>query len=679
MTWVLRIVGGLVVLVLVAALVLPTVIKTEDLVEQAERSASGTLGREVSIGEVTGLSVLPPRITISDFEVANAEGFSAPYLVRVDEARFAVAFMPLLRGQVQIDTFVLESPSINLEEKADGSTNYEFGAAEATEPAAVTEDAVESDEAPAPADAPDVSVLSGTILITNGALSYVTPDASYNAVDTDITVRLPGEKGALAIDGAMTLEGVPFSLNVQIDEPSALAEGGTSTAKIGVQIADNSIDTNLSLTGEPVNLQGTIKGNLPDIAGLSPLLGAEGAEALAPLGAVSFNAAILGTTEQLQVTDAKITSAILQGTADFALGLTGEIPNATGSADLALVDLRPFMPEEETAGEGVPAEDEPFPEWSEEPIDLSALTMIDADFDVNASRVILPTYELTNVQAKVLIDNGLLTATLTNANAFSGTFSGTVSVNAARSTPTLGVDLIMDGIAFAEAGPALLGTDRLIGSGNMEIDIETSGASMAAWVDDLDGDVDFNLSDGTLMGIDLPQITAAGIQLVNDLKAQRAVPASLRDTAGSITNGAVGDTAQTVFNLADLNIDMTNGIADISLGQLTTDTAKVSLGGAVNLPSQGLGLSITMAGKAPGTESYEELILPIAVSGTFNDPKISVDSDPLNALLQESLKAGIADQIGIEREEGESIRDTLQNQLQDRLPGVIRRRRPPNQ
>jgi len=86
-----------------------------------------------------------------------------------------------------------------------------------------------------------------------------------------------------------------------------------------------------------------------------------------------------------------------------------------------------------------------------------------------------------------------------------------------------------------------------------------------------------------------------------------------------------------------------------------------------------------MAGKAPGTDTYEELILPLVVSGTFNDPKISVDSDPLKALLQESLKAGIADQIGIEREEGETIRDTLQNQLQDRLPGVIRRRRPPNQ
>ena len=677
MTWVLRIVGGLVVLLLVAIFVLPMVIKTEDLVEQAEMSASEALGRDVSIGEVTGLSVLPPRITISGFEVANADGFSAPYLVRVDEARFAVAFMPLLRGQVQIDTFVLESPSINLEEKADGSTNYEFDVAETTEPAAVTEEVAGSDGAPA--DAPDVSVLSGTVLITNGKLSYVTPDASYNAVNTDITIRLPGESGALAIDGAMALEGVPFSLNVQIDEPSALAEGGTSAAKIGVQIADNSIDSDLSMTGEPVNLEGTIKGNLPDIAGLSPLLGAEGAEALAPLGAISFNAAIVGTTEQLSVTDAKITSAILQGTADFALGLAGEIPNATGSADLALVDLRPFMPEEETAGEGAPAEDEPFPEWSEEPIDLSALTMIDADFDVNASRVVLPTYELTNVQAKVLIDNGLLTATLHNANAFSGTFAGTVSVNAVSSTPTLGIDLIMDGIAFAEAGPALLGTDRLIGSGNMEIDIETSGASMAAWVDDLDGDVDFNVIDGTLMGIDLPQITAAGIQLVNDLKAQRAVPASLRDTAGAITNGAVGDTAQTVFNLADLNIDMTNGIADISLGQLSTETAQVSLGGAVNLPSQGLGLSITMAGRAPGTDTYEELILPIAVSGTFNDPKISVDSDPLKALLQESLKAGIADQIGIEREDGETIRDTLQNQLQDRLPGVIRRRRPPNQ
>ncbi|MEM9285437.1 MAG: AsmA family protein, partial [Pseudomonadota bacterium] len=218
MSWVLRIVGGLVLLLVVAALVLPMVLKTEDLVEQAETAASDELGRKVSIGEVTGLSLLPPRITISDFEVANAEGFSAPYLVRVDEARFAVALMPLLRGQVQIDAFVLESPSINLEEKADGRTNYDFE----VEAADTASDDAGEDTADAPSDTADVTRLSGTIRISNGALTYVTPDVSYSATDTNITVGLPGERGALSLDGAMTLEGVPFSLDVRIDKPGVL-------------------------------------------------------------------------------------------------------------------------------------------------------------------------------------------------------------------------------------------------------------------------------------------------------------------------------------------------------------------------------------------------------------------------------------------------------------------------
>ncbi|MEO1657189.1 MAG: AsmA family protein [Pseudomonadota bacterium] len=666
MSWILRIIGGLVVLLIVAAIALPMVLKTEDLVEQAEVAATDTLGRDVSIGEVTGLSILPPRITISDFEVANAEGFSAPYLVRVDEARFAVALMPLLRGQVQIDAFVLESPSINLEEKADGSTNYEFE----VETAETTSDEA-GDDVPA-GDAADISRLSGTIRINNGTLDYVTPDVSYSAVDTNITVGLPGANGALSIDGAMTLEDIPFSLNVRIDDPGVLSKGGTSPASIGLQFAENTIDSNLSLTGEPVNLQGTIEGNLPDVAGLEPLLGAEGVEALAPMGAITFDATMSGTTDRLDIKDAKIGSSVLRGTADFGLLLAGERPKATGTANLSLVDLTPFMPEEEAAaGSAGPAEAEPFPEWSDEEIDLSALTTIDADLDVNADRIVLPTYELTNVAAKVLLDDGKLTATLSRAQAFSGTAGGVVIVEANRSTPVVDVDFNMEGVSFGEAAPALLGTDRLTGTGDINLDLRMTGTSQKDWVESLTGSMGADINQGAIAGINLGEIANTGIDLVNQVQAGTAVPQALLGAAANLGTNAVRPAATTDFDLADFGVDITNGEARIGNAQLLSNVFRARVGGRVSLAPQSFNMDISLAGKDPQVTDFTEMPLPVNVAGTFNDPKISVDTKPLVDRAVRNVASDLLGDVGVELNDNETVEDALRNRARSEAGRLI--------
>ncbi|MEM0930308.1 MAG: AsmA family protein [Pseudomonadota bacterium] len=670
MSWVLRIVGGLVLLLVVAALVLPMVLKTEDLVEQAETAASDELGRKVSIGEVTGLSLLPPRITISDFEVANAEGFSAPYLVRVDEARFAVALMPLLRGQVQIDAFVLESPSINLEEKADGRTNYDFE----VEAADTASDDAGEDTADAPSDTADVTRLSGTIRISNGALTYVTPDMSYSATDTNITVGLPGERGALSLDGAMTLEGVPFSLDVRIDKPGVLSSGGTSPARIGLQFADNTIDSNLSLTGEPVNLQGTIKGNLPDVAGLKPLLGAEGVEALLPMGAITFDADMTGTTDRLDITDATIGSSVLQGTADFGLALMGERPKATGEANLSLVDLRPFMPEEEASsgsGGGGPAEAEPFPEWSDEEIDLSALTTIDADLNVNAARIVLPTYELTDVASKVVLENGTLTATLSRARAFSGNAGGVVIVEANRPTPVVDVDFDMTGVSFADAAPALLGTDRLTGSGDINLDLRMTGTSQKDWVETLTGSMGADINQGAIAGINLGEIANTGIDLVNQVQAGTAVPQAILGAAANLGTNAVRPTATTDFDLADFGITLTNGEASIGNAQLLSDVFRARLGGQVSLAPQSFNMDINLAGKDPQVADFTEMPLPVTVSGTFNDPKIKVDTQPMVNRAVRGAASDLLGNVGVELNDEETVEDALRNRARSEASRLL--------
>ncbi|MEO1041853.1 MAG: AsmA family protein [Pseudomonadota bacterium] len=661
----LRILGGIVLLLLVAALVLPMVLKTDDLVDRAEIAASETLGRNVSIGEVTGLTLFPPRLTISDFEVANAPSFSAPFLVRVQEARFGVALFPLLEGRVQIDAFVLESPTINLEEKADGSNNFTFETT-APEPAATEPDA--NDAAAASAD---ITRLSGTIEIKNGALAYVTPDIGYRAEATNITVKLPGDAGALVIKGAMNLEEIPFAIDVNIADPAALALGNTTQASIGLRFADNTIDSNLALTGEPVNLEGTIEANLPDIAGLQPLLGAEGVEALLPLGAIGFDASISGTTEELGVSNAVVTSSVLQGTADFSLNMAGKRPKASGNADLTLVDLRPFMPADDAQSAGGAGEPEPFPEWSEEEIDLSALQTIDVNLAVKAKRVVLPTYELTDVASRVTIRNGKLTAKLNRARAFSGKANGVVTVAAKTRTPTIDVDFDMVGVSFAEAAPALLGTDRLTGTGDINIDLKMSGTSQKAWVETLTGSMGADINQGAIAGINLGEIANTGIDLVNQIQAGSTVPQALLGAATNLGTNAVRPTAQTDFDLADFGVNITNGDVSISNAQLLSNVVRARVGGNVSLAPQSFSMDINLAGKDPQVADFTEMPLPVTVSGTFNDPSIKIDTQPLISRAARNAASDLLGNVGVELDDNETVQDAIRGRARSEAGRLI--------
>ncbi|MEM7739771.1 MAG: AsmA family protein [Pseudomonadota bacterium] len=662
----LRIIGGILLLLLVAALALPMVLKTEDLVERAEIAASDSLGRKVSIGEVTGLTVLPPRLTISDFEVANAPGFSAPFLVRVQEARFAVALFPLLQGNVQIDAFVLESPTINLEEKANGTNNFTFE----TPPSAGEDMVVDGDE-PAAASA-DISRLSGTIEIKNGALAYLTPDIAYRAENTNITLKLPGERGPLVIKGSMDLEDIPFAVDLQIDDPTALSSGGSSDARIGLRFADNQIDSDLSLTGEPANLEGTIIANLPDIVGLKPLLGEDGVEALLPLGAIGFDASLTGTAEQLDIKDANISSAVLQGTSEFTLNLAGKRPKASGRADLSLVDLRPFMPADDSQSPGGGAgEPEPFPAWSEEEIDLSALRTIDANLTVNAARVVLPTYELTDVASRVTIRNGKLTAKLNRARAFSGTANGVVTVAANKRTPTVSIDFVMAGVSFAEAAPALLGTDRLAGTGDINLDLNMTGASQKAWVETLSGSMGADINQGAIAGINLGEIANTGIDLVNQIQAGTAVPQAILGAASNLGTNAVRPSAQTDFDLADFGVTITDGEVTINNAQLLSNVVRARVGGNISLAPQAFTMDINLAGKDPQLADFTEMPLPVTVSGTFNDPSIKIDTQPLINRAARGLASDLLGDIGVQLDDNETPQDALRERARSEANRLI--------
>ncbi|NNU15261.1 AsmA family protein [Parvularcula sp. ZS-1/3] len=658
MKWLLGILVGLAALIGVAIFALPMLISTETLVSEAEKQASTALGRDVTIGSIGGVSILPPRLSINDLTVGSGDGFEAENLVTVSEASLAVRLMPLFSQRVEIETFILREPQIFLETRADGTNNYTFEGA----PAEETRETEGPSEASAPA--------TGRIVVENGALSWVAPDQSYSAEDVDLTLVLPPLGEPLTLDGSMRLEELPARVGLEVAEPWAMTANQASDLSFDVDLAGNKVGGSFNALAEPLRIEGPLSVKLPQLAALTPLLGAELVEAAAPFGVIEVSGQAKATADTVQFAGARFATALASGSGDFSAALAGERPKLTGSVAAGRVDLRPFFPEamqeEEspTAGEG-------FPAWSEEPMDFSGLKAADADVSMTAGEIVLPTYSITGIAAKARLQGGRANMSLDRGRAFGGDASGNLSLDARQATPTVGAVMEFASVNFGEAAPALLGTKRLFGKGTIGFDVSTRGQSQKAFIDALTGSATADIENGLVDGIDLSALATTGIALIEELQSDRGKLPAVTSSFNSLRTNVVGADSKTNFDVADFDLAIENGAVSIGEAKLLTDTVRTTVRGNVSLPAQGLDLRILLAAKAPEATGFREFRLPVSVGGTFSKPTFGIDTKPLASEIARGAASDALGRAGIDVSDDEKIEDAIKDKARDELRGFL--------
>jgi AsmA protein len=114
-----------IVLVVVAAAVLPPLISANRFRRRIAQSVSESLGRPVHMREVN-LTMLPaPGFTLTDFEVADDPAFGAEPVIQAREVRVTLRVWSLWRRRVEFSRISLTDPSVNLVHRADGRWNIE--------------------------------------------------------------------------------------------------------------------------------------------------------------------------------------------------------------------------------------------------------------------------------------------------------------------------------------------------------------------------------------------------------------------------------------------------------------------------------------------------------------------------------------------------------------------------
>ena len=119
-------VGVLIVTSLGVVVVVANLVDPNEYKPNIEKVVKTELNRDLAIQGDLSLSFFPwIGVTIHDVSLADREGFGQGPMVSLSQADVRIRLMPLIKGQVEVDTVLLRQPTVMLTINEDGQTNWQ--------------------------------------------------------------------------------------------------------------------------------------------------------------------------------------------------------------------------------------------------------------------------------------------------------------------------------------------------------------------------------------------------------------------------------------------------------------------------------------------------------------------------------------------------------------------------
>ena len=132
--WVKTVIAVVVVIVIVILLV-PFFVNADTFRPRIQDELTSALGRKVTLGHIS-LSILTGSLVAENISIADDPAFSSAPFLEARELRIGVELAPLIfHRSIQITTFTVDSPSIQLIHSANGTWNFSSLGNNGAEPA----------------------------------------------------------------------------------------------------------------------------------------------------------------------------------------------------------------------------------------------------------------------------------------------------------------------------------------------------------------------------------------------------------------------------------------------------------------------------------------------------------------------------------------------------------------
>ncbi len=647
MRWIIRVFGALAI-VAIAALFALFLLPAERIARLVTDQFEAATGREMTLrGDVR--PTLWPELGVNTgaVTIANAPWSDAGPMLKAERLSVGVDIVALIRGDIRIKRVEAEAPEILVEIARDGRGNWEFAGVEAAD--AVEGGAAASGGSDAlPAFSLDEAVISG------GRVTFVDHAAGTRTelADIDATVRLPDLRGAASLKISTLLNRQRVSLDADIDGFAAFLGAGAVPVRLDARIGGSSVafDGRAGLT--PVAAGGRLDADLADMAAVFGLAGL-GAPAI-PEG-LGRRAGISGDvtfTEAGGVTlrggTIRLDDNLLTGAVDVALAGRPKI-----TADLAggALDFAALFGGGPEAGAAAGGEAAAAAGWSREPIDVSAMQAVDAEVALAAESLDLGIAKLGRTRTITTLEGGRAVTEIREMAAYGGALGGSVVVNS-RGGLSARASLTGSGVALQPLMQELAGYDRLIGTGDLAVNLLGVGNDMHTLMNSLSGEGALKLGKGELRGLDL-------VGMLRNLDV-----------------GYVGAGQRTIFDGITASFTVTDGVLrneDLRfLAPLLTASGKGSLGiGAQTIDFRAV--PALLEGQQGGG-----IRVPLMITGTWANPKFRLDLkalaeqeladdvEKLKTTAEEAVKARIEEELGVKVDDLGNVEDVLKQELENR-------------
>jgi len=686
--------GGLLLLVVAAAIILPLVVDPNDFKDEISQAVESKTGRVLAIEGDIGLSVFPwLGLEIGSTSLSNAPGFSASPFAGMDEVQVRIKLLPLLRKELEMDTVVLKGLQVSLETDVHGKTNWE-DLAGAGAPA---EQAPAKEEQPSAGEMTLAGLAIGGVEITDAGVIWDDQQAAARYEISGLNLRT----GAIAPGQA-----VPVELKLVVDSAQPKLTGPLAFAAT-IALSDNSRTVTLTdalletdLAGEPLP-GGRLKSELgfntrlnleaQTLALTDLVLKALGLQlegqlnGTAVLGDAAFQGEIrvkkfnprdviqaLGQVVP-EVSDPKVLSR-----AEAALQLAATKDSVSLSDIQLKLDDSTVKGDVKVANFAKPAirfglhldqidVDRYLPPQSDQPpvppttaaaagaqmIPVETLRALDVEGELTIDQLKASQLRSTDISMKLVAKGGVVRVHPASANMYQGQYQGDIKMDVRGKQPKISMNETLVGVQVGPLLKDLTGKDSLTGKTQASANLVTSGQTPDDFKKTLNGKISFAFTDGAVKGFNLAAMIRKAQAQINGQQPPAETGPNQTDFSeitgtASVTNGIVRNRDLT----AKSPLLRVEGTGDIDLPQESLDylvTAKV------------VGSLEGQSGK--GLADLKGVPVPVQLSGTFTEPKYKIR---LDKALKESAEKKVKKKLGKELE-----KRGLGDQV-DQLKGLFR-------
>ncbi|MDG1282414.1 MAG: AsmA family protein [Pseudorhodobacter sp.] len=642
MRWVVRLLSGVVMLIVVAV-GLVFLIPSQKVADIATTQFAKATGRSLTIDGDVRPTIWPVLgVSTGPVQISNAEWSDAGPLLVAEGLAIGVDLAALIGGTIRVTKVEAMGPQILLERNAKGQANWEFGA-----PAA----SGTSGASGASATATPITLDHG--LIQGGSLRYIDHGTNTRLHLTDIAaeVKLPDFNGPVTLSLAAQKDGRNLLVDAELARFSDFLAGRVTNAALSGGVGDSGFKYDGLLGTAPFVAEGEITADLADLGSIMGLVGLPAP--VLPQGLGAQTRKISGKVTRTAKNTMHLRGGVivlddnrLEGDADVTL--EGDRPTITASIKAGALDLSALGGGAGGGGASTGAQSDG---WSRAPIDVSALGIADATISIAAQSLDLGTAKLGKTQVLMTLVRSRAVFEARELQAYGGQITGNFVVNG-RGGLSVGGDLNFAGLSMEPLLKDVADFDRLLGTADFRLKFLGVGNSMAALANDLAGDGQFRFGKGELRGLDL---------------------------AGMLRNldmSYMGEGSKTIFDGMSASFAINKGV--LFNEDLMLDAPYVTAKGAGKV---GIGARTLDYRVVPVALSKEDgtggISVPLLIGGTWASPKFSLDLKSLadqkldeeKARLEAEAKARIeekaASELGVVRQEGESLEDAAKRRAQE--------------